>query len=140
MQVSLNHWAATRKLAILESLRAKNEPSEGEFDRALFRQGIVKGPAQAGSTRYEPDAVHLEFIFPDTSSTSTVLTVTLVPPERIVYMPVPDWVIEDIWQGSVSGSYHFESDALALAEEFSRQLAPANNPRHFEPAAPARRE
>jgi len=93
-----------------------------------------------GTTRYEPNAIHFEFIYPDSKSSSTVLTVTLEPPERIVFLPVPDWVVENIWQGSIAGTHHFESEAQRLVDEFKADLMPGPNGKWFEPQAPKRRE
>ncbi len=93
-----------------------------------------------GITKYEPGAAHLEFIFPDTSSTSTVFSVRISVPERIVYLPVPEWVIEDIWQGGISGAYHFESDARDLVLRLQEDLAPENNVEWFSPQQAKRRE
>jgi len=93
-----------------------------------------------GTTRYEPNAIHFEFIYPDSKSSPTVLTVTLEPPERIVFLPVPDWVVENIWQGSIAGTHHFESEAQRLVDEFKADLMPGPNGKWFEPRAPKRRE
>ncbi|MCH8273439.1 MAG: hypothetical protein IH851_01450 [Armatimonadetes bacterium] len=125
--MTLNEWAARKKIAILERLKQKRPPEEGQYDEGIFREGIVKGEAQAGTTRYEPDRVHFEFIFPDPESAATVLCVTLKPPERIVHLPVPEWVIESVWQGEVSGSYQFESQAKEMVERFNAQLEPEAN-------------
>ena len=57
-----------------------------------------------------------------------------------MFLPVPDWVIESIWQGEISGSYHFESDAKALVEAFQAELSAENNPKWFLPQAAKRRE
>jgi hypothetical protein len=128
----LNEFAARHRLEILEDLRAGRMPRVGAFDEALLRDARDKGrEPQLGTTRYEPNAVHIEFIYPDPLSAAGIVTVTLEPPERIVYMPVPKWVVESIWQGEIAGSYEFESDALRMVDELRRQLEPEENPKHF---------
>lgn len=82
----------------------------------------------------------LEFIYSDPASSAMILTVTLEPPERIVFLPVPDWVVESIWQGEVTGSAHFESDAIRLVQAFEQELREEANARWFEPQPPKRRE
>ena len=138
--MTLNEWAAEKKKAIFENLKSGHAPTEGEYDAAVLREALVKGPPQMGATKYEPDAANMEFIFPDVASSATVLTVRVQSPERIVYLPVPDWVIEDIWQGAVSGSYHFESRARELVRELESELSSDNNVQWFAPQPAKRRE
>lgn len=116
--MKLNEWVATQKRALLEELVAGKEPSFGSFEPALLREGKVKGKPQMGTTRHEPHSVHLEFIYSDPLSSATVLTVTVAPPERIVFLPVPEWVVESIWQGEIDGTFQFESDAMAMVKTF----------------------
>lgn len=75
-----------------------------------------------GSTVYSPDSIQCEFIYPDPSSVPTVLTVSLIPPERIVFLPVPEWVVESIWQGEIAGSYQFESDARGMIDGLTEKV------------------
>ncbi len=138
--VPLGPYVADLRLRLFDDLRAGREPSQGSFDPTALKEAKVKGAPQMGSTRYEPNAIHLEFIFPDPGSVASVFAVTLTPPERIVFLPVPAWVVENIWQGDVAGSFHFESDAMRLANEFLSLLEPAANRPLFEPAAAKRRE
>jgi hypothetical protein len=133
-------FVAEARQNILEDLLGGQEPRTGEFDRALLNESRRKGAPQMGTTRYEPHCIQLEFIFPDSRSASTVFTVTLEAPERIVFMPVPNWVVENIWQGSVEGSYCFESEAKEFLKEFIAVLLEEENARHFGPRAPMRRE
>jgi hypothetical protein len=127
----LNQYAAETRLRILSELKDGKSPSVGEFDPHVLSEGRVKGQPQLGTTRFEPDAIYVEFIYPDPLTNATVLTVKLTPPERIVYLPVPSWVIETIWQGEISGSYEFESDARRLVAEFSEQTQPGKNEELF---------
>lgn len=127
----LNAYVAEVRLRIFEDLQKGLPPHEGEYDAQALRDGQVKGKPQMGTTRFEPEAIMLEFIYPDPKSSSTVLTVRLPAPERIVFLPVPAWVVESIWQGEISGSHQFESDARRLVEEFRQELEPEANLKHF---------
>jgi hypothetical protein len=85
--------------------------------------------------------VVLEFIFQDASLGPAVLSVRVPAPEPIVYMPVPDWVIEDVWQGEVTGSFRFLSEAERLLEAFRAQVFTERNRAYFEkPDLPKRRD
>ena len=66
--------------------------------------------------------MRFEFIYSSKGASSTVFQVEVDAPERIVYMPVPSWVIESIWQGEINGSFHFESDARELIDQFTASL------------------
>jgi hypothetical protein len=138
--MSLNQYAAEHRLAIFEELRGGREPSQGRFDAAIFKEARSKGAPQMGTTRYAPDAIVFEFIYPDPLSTAMILTVSIQPPERIVFLPVPSWVVENIWQGDIAGTYHFESDAQRLVEDLRSELAPEANLKWFGPQPAKRRE
>jgi len=138
--LTLNVFAAEKRRQIFDRLKAGADPGEGNFSDELLAEGRRKGAPQVGSTRYEPHALHLEFIYPDPTSTATILTVTIDPPERIVFLPVPEWVIENIWQGDIDGTYHFESDAFALVEGLRAELSPEGNAKWFGPRQAKRRE
>ena len=138
--MNLNQYVANIRKRIFEDLLAGRPPSEGDFSEQVLKQARTKGTPQLGSTRFEPYAVVCEYIYPETAEAATVLTVRLTPPERIVFLPVPDWVVESIWQGEVSGSCQFESDAERLVAEFRAQLAEGANERWFGPQPAKRRE
>lgn len=138
--MGLNQYAAETRLAIFADLKAGKEPSLGAFDASLLREAKTKGTPLVGTTRYEPDRIHFEFIYPDPKSTATIVTVTLESPERIIMLPVPEWVVESIWQGEISGSYHFESDAKRLVEAYLLQLEAPSNQKWFGPQPAKRRE
>lgn len=91
-----------------------------------------------GASVFHPDRVDLEFLFGP--GTPLVFVVSISAPERIVFLPVPSWVIETIWQGEISGSHHFESEAMRLVEVFRGQLSPENNSALFGPQMAKRRE
>jgi hypothetical protein len=137
--MSLNQFVAEARLKILGELKEGKPPSVGEFSDSLLREGQSKGAPQLGATRYEPDTITVEFIFPAAGITPTVLPVRIPAPERIVFMPVPAWVVESIWQGEIDGSFHFESHANQLVEAFREQLSIANNFALFGDKAPTRR-
>lgn len=136
----LNAYAAQKRLSIFEEIRSGQLPSEGTFDEAVLREGRTKGQPQVGSTRYEPDAIILEFIYHDPRGASVIFSVRLEAPERIVFLPVPNWVVENIWQGDIDGTYHFESEARRQLEVFSEELEPSKNAVWFGPRAAKRRE
>ncbi len=138
--MALSQHASERRSRIFEDLKAGLPPREGEFSEHLLKEGRSKGEPQMGSLRFEPEAILCEFIYPDAQSSSTILTVRLDVPERIVFLPVPSWVIESIWQGDITGSHHFESDAEKLVSEFQAELPPEANLRWFGPQPAKRRE
>jgi hypothetical protein len=138
--MTLNEWSAEKRLLILEDLSSGRTPSLGRFDETIFKEGQVKGSPQMGAVLYFPQLVTFEFIFPDPLSSATVLSVSVVPPERIVFLPVPSWVIENVWQGEVQGSFHFESHARELVERFALELDEVRNLKWFGDQGPKRRE
>lgn len=134
--MTLNQFAAERRRAIFEVLQTGGVP-EGDFDEKRLRELQAKGKPQMGSTHYRRDAVVFEFIYPEPGAASSVLEVAVPSPDRIIYLPVPDWVIEHIWQGEIEGSFHFQSDAEAMIAAF-REAAIADDSR-FGGEAPRRR-
>lgn len=138
--MTLAAYTADARQRIFESLLAGNLPPEGAFSEEAFREGKAKGTPQMGTTRYEPDAIICEFIYPNSVGAPILLPVRLGAPERIVFMPVPDWVVESIWQGEVAGSPRFESEARKMLAAFERQLAPDKNPALFAEPAPVGRQ
>jgi hypothetical protein len=126
---------------IFDALKANGAPPIGEYDPAQLRECQRRAYPQIGTTRFEPDALLLEFIFQDPSLGPAVLTVRVPAPEPIVYMPVPDWVIEDVWQGDVTGSFRFRSEAERLLEAFREQVFTERNRAYFEKSdIPKRRD
>lgn len=138
--MNLNAYAAEKRLALLEDLKKGLPPREGEFSEVLFKEGKVKGQPQMGTTLYHPSSIVFEFIYPDPHTTATVLSVRLPSPERIVFLPVPEWVVETIWQGEIDGSFHFESEALALMAGLQAELEPSANEKWFGKRDAKRRE
>jgi len=117
---------------VFTDLQAGNAPSIGSFSEELLKEGRAKGKPQMGTTRYKPDQILFEFIFADPRGVATLLVVSVPAPQRIVFMPVPEWVIEQIWQGEVTGSYQFVSDSHRMLESVSDLLSEKNNLRFFE--------
>ena len=136
----LNEYAAQLRRRLFDDLKSGTAPSSGKYDESLLKEGRAKGEPQVGTTRYEPGAIHFEFVYPDRAGSTLILTVSVDPPERIVFLPVPDWVVESIWQGDIDGSYHFESDAKTLMESLRGELEPEANAKWFGPRQPKRRE
>lgn len=137
--MNLGAFAADQKQRIFNDLKAGQPPHEGTFDEALFREAKDVGPPQMGATRFSPKSIVHEFIY-NVPGKSIVLVVEVDSPERIVFLPVPEWVVENIWQGNVDGSFHFERDAKSLLETFRAEMEPSANERWFGPQAAKRRE
>lgn len=130
--MKLSEWAATTKKSVYDNLIRTGEPGMGQYDQAALKECLAKGSPQVGTTMFEPDLFKFEFIFRDSDST-IVLVVNVAPPERIVFMPVPDWVVESVWQGHVEGSHHFESHAREALATFATSLEPGPNKELFGP-------
>ncbi|MCS7208705.1 MAG: hypothetical protein NZ874_03955 [Fimbriimonadales bacterium] len=139
--MTLREFVRDQIRAVFDALKAGNAPPVGEYDPATLRECQRRASPQVGATRFLPDAVILEFIFQDASLGPAVLSVRIPAPEPIVYMPVPDWVIEDVWQGDVTGSFRFRSEAERLLQAFSEQVFTERNRVFFEKAdLPKRRD
>jgi hypothetical protein len=129
--MTLGKFSADAKLRIFAAIEAGLPPPEGEWDDAVFKEARDKGKPQMGATRYQTDAVVFEFIYPDPNGAPLLFKVKIAPPERIVYMAVPSWVVESVWQGEVLGSFHFESDAVRLVGEYRAGLEAGPNEKAF---------
>jgi hypothetical protein len=139
--MNLNEFVATHKRGILDDLLNLKEPSIGVWDSdSLGKCRALNTAPKIGTAVYFQDRVELEFIYMADGQATEVLTVSVPAPERIVFLPVPKWVVETIWQGEISGTFHFESDALRLVAQFQASLEPRENEALFGPARPTRRE
>jgi hypothetical protein len=138
--MTLAAFSAEKRNHLFDELSEGLPPTEGQYDEAIFKEGKDKGKPQIGATRYAPDAIFFEFIYPNPTGAPILLTVSLKPSERIVYMPVPDWVVESVWQGNVAGSYRFESEAEMLLREFASSLESGPNEQLFGVTAPIGRQ
>lgn len=138
--MKLNAFAADAKKAIFDDLCRGEFPSIGSFDLAILNEARTKGVPQQGPTRFEPNAVVCEFIYGTGTGQTMIVTVKVDAPERIVFMPVPSWVVESIWQGEIDGSYHFVSHAQQNLAEFESELSSESNQNWFGPRPAKRRE
>jgi hypothetical protein len=130
--MNLNAFAAQKKRQIFDELSKGLGPSIGRFDQGLFRDAKDKAQPQMGTTRYTPSTIAFEFIYAVAGGQTQILAVELDSPERIVFLPVPAWIVETIWQGEIDGSFHFESDAKKLLAELTSSLEPEQNASLFE--------
>jgi hypothetical protein len=137
--MTLREFAVEKKRAIFEQLSAGQPPSEGHFDPGLFKEVRDKGKPQMGATTYAANQLVFEHIYPG-EGRSVIFSVAIDTPDRVVFLPVPEWVVENIWQGDVDGSFHFEKDALALLEKLKAELVPELNEKWFGPRQAKRRE
>ncbi len=130
--MTLSEWSARTKRALFDDLYNGREPSIGAFDSHLLQEAKIKGLPQMGATEFGPESARFEFVYAGGTGT-VVVSVHVDAPERIVFMPVPDWVVETVWQGEVSGSCHFEAEAAQLVQRFQRLLEPEVNRAQFQP-------
>lgn len=133
-------FAAEARTQILLDLEQGRDPSLGSFDAARLTEARAHGKPRLGTMVPSPRSIALEFPFFDHAGSALVLSVEVETPERVVYLGVPAWVVENIWQGNVDGSYVFESQARAMLEEFAGGIEPGKNAAMFGPRAPTRRE
>lgn len=129
--MNLREFAGERQRIIFEALQRGQEPPIGTYDEDTLKECRRRTQVQTGTTRYRPDRLLFEFIFYEQSLGPAVLTVEVAAPEPLVYMPVPDWVIEDVWQGEVTGTFRFESEARELLNVFSETLFSEANQAYF---------
>ncbi|MFN3691066.1 MAG: hypothetical protein ACK4UU_09100 [Fimbriimonadales bacterium] len=130
--MTLREFVRDQIQAIHAALLAGSAPPVGAYDAAQLKECQRRASVQVGASRFLPDAIVLEFIFQDASLGPAVLSVRVDAPEPIVYMPVPDWVIEDVWQGDVTGSFRFRSEAERMLEAFREQVFTERNRVFFE--------
>jgi hypothetical protein len=138
--MKLSQFVAQTKRDLWDDLKSGRDPRVGRFDSAVLADGRTKGEPQIGAANFTPTTITFEYIFSDGRGATTILSVVLDAPERIVFLPVPGWVVETIWQGEIDGSYHFEQDALAALDQFRGMLTPDANLVWFGPRQATRRE
>ena len=138
--MTLSEYLAATKRAIHADLVKGDSPKLGKYDEDALAMLRSRGEPQMGVTVLKPENVRFEFIYPHSDGSVELLAVDLQPPERIVFMPVPAWVIETIWQGSIDGSHHFESDAKRLQHELLESMKPLQNKKLFARHQPKRKE
>lgn len=130
--MTLSEFVAETRTTLFQAISDGRPPPIGEFEHALLKEGLAKGKPFVGTTRFEPGHIFFEFIFPDPNGAPILLPVRVIAPERIVFMPVPEWVVAQIWEGEVMGSHRFESEARNLLASFESELASGPNAAHFE--------
>lgn len=128
---TLGEYVAAARLRAFEALRQKLLPPEGDFDVRMWQEFVDRPAIQMGTTRYEPSKVIIEFVAHRPPDPAAILAVTLTPPEPIIYMPVPEWVIENVWKGEVNGTYCFQSEASLRFARFADKLKPETNKKYF---------
>jgi hypothetical protein len=138
--MTLSKFVASKKLSLFDDLKAGREPGEGVFAPEILAECRKKGSPQVGMVRFEPNWILFEFIYPDPLTSAGILTVTLPARERIVFLPVPEWVVENIWQGDIDGSYHFETEAEELLQKLASEITEEGNVKWFGPRQAKRRE
>lgn len=129
--MTLSEFVYQQRNHVFEALQKGILPTLGEIDADRWATCKVLGPPQLGPTRYEPNSIVIEFLYPASTGKVEVLSVRIDAPERIVFLAVPDWVIESIWQGEIAGSYEFESRARALVAAFVNGLEAEANAANF---------
>jgi hypothetical protein len=129
--VTLSAFVSEKRNKLFAELLSGARPSEGDYPVAALKEALVKGKPQMGTTRFEPSAIVLEFIYPDPKTSATIVPIRIEAPERILFMPVPDWVVESIWQGEIDGTYHFETEAAELLAKYARVLEAEDNAEWF---------
>ena len=138
--MKLSEFAVAAKKSLYEELVANRPPSQGRYDVPLFTELSSKGKPQMGSTRFFPGSIKFEFIYSEAQGATHIFIVEVDAPERIVFLPVPEWVVENIWQGDVQGSFQFESEAIKQYQSLGESLEPEANAPLFAQKAPTRRE
>lgn len=139
--MTLREFTNVTRKQILDALQHKLPPPIGHFDRRTFEDAVQMREVQMGCTRYTPHSVVLEFVFlHDTPGAPLILCVEVDAPEPVVFMPVPEWVQEDVWQGEVKGTFRLRSEAERMIESFRRQVLEEDNTHYFDQRPVPRRE
>ncbi len=130
--MTLREFVREQIQQIYGALQQGQPPPVGEYEPATLKECMRRTTVQIGTTHYRPDSILLEFIFTEPSMGPAILTIRIPAPEPIVYMPVPDWVIEDVWQGEVTGSFRFASEAQLLLKKLQNQIFSEANLLYFD--------
>jgi len=139
--MTLREFTNTTRRQILEALQHKQPPPVGRFDQKTYEEAMQMREMQMSSAHYTPHSVILEFLFwHDNPSAPLILCVEVDTPEPVVFMPVPDWVQQDVWQGEVKGTFRLRSEAEQLIEAFRHHVLECKNPDYFEERPAPRRE
>lgn len=140
MKTPCSTFIAKTKTEIFENLQTGKFPGVGKFSETLLEACRVMGTPQMGTTVHRPQAFVFEYIYRDHLGNSTIFPVEVEAPDRVVFMPVPDWVIESIWQGDIDGSFCFAWEAEEKLAALTRSLEPEPNEAYFGRRQAKRRE
>lgn len=135
----LSQFIAQKRRKIFEDLLQGGVPSEGIYSDVILNMGRSKGAPRMGGVIYQPTKIGFEYVFTDSNGGAEILVVELDAPERIVFLPVPEWVVESVWQGEVSGAFHFEKDVIEYMYRLKEQIAPRENAKYFNREMPMNR-
>lgn len=124
-------WAVGKRRTLLETLKAGGRPGDATFDAAAVDAALAKGSPREGAIRFAPDAAIVEVHVAFAGSAPVILPFRFLAPERIVWMAVPEWVVENVWQGEVTGRHLFESEAWAALDRVAAGLMPEPNAAAF---------
>lgn len=139
MSLQLTPYVAELKRRVYDGLMSGNPPEGARFDARVFESARDLGQPQMGASVFSPSEVRLEFIYRNSLGANVVVSFEFDAPERIVFMPVPVWVVQTIWQGEVDGSYRFESEAAELLRRFEEECSAGTNDKWFESQLPTTR-
>jgi len=139
--MTLREFTNTTRKQVFEALQHKTPPPIGHFDLKTFEEAIQLRQVQMGGAHYTPHSVVLEFVFlHDSPGAPLILSVEVETPEPVVYMPVPEWVQEDVWQGEVKGTFRLRSEAERMLSDFRHHVLECDNPHYFDERPAPRRE
>ncbi len=139
--MTLREFTNTTRKQVFEALRHRMPPPIGHFDRKTFEEAVQMREVQMGGAHYTPHSVVLEFVFlHDNPGAPLILSVEVETPEPVVFMPVPDWVQEDVWQGEVKGTFRLRSEAERMLNAFRHHVLECENLHYFEERPVPRRE
>ena len=112
-------WAVGRRRTLLETLKAGKRPDDATFDAGAVEAALAKGVPREGAIRFLPDAAIVE------------VHVAFAGSAPAIWMAVPDWVVENVWQGEVTGRHLFESQARAALDRVAAGILPEPNAAAF---------
>ena len=137
--MTLREFVAQHKQSLLADLEDGRIPEVGRCDEESLAEALKLSTVRVGKAEIRPNEVSFEFILTKAGGESTVHSIVVDTPERVVFMPVPSWVVETIWQGEISGSHQFESDAQKLVEQLQESLTPEQTAELFTDRKPVGR-
>ena len=97
----LNEFLAVEKRRAFEAVLTGSKPVGMRCDEGRLKALFEKGKPTMGTTVLNADQISFEFVFTLDDGQTEVLSIVLDPPERIVYMPVPEWVVENLLKNAL---------------------------------------